>query len=80
MQLLEQTRLSRFTEDERRAFERWSPLALLLPGVRRWSKPDRRALARIMRAKGSRRESDFLARFQAHPRLHHALVRLVRET
>jgi hypothetical protein len=30
-------------------------------------------LARVVRAKGGRRESDFLARFDAHPRLGRAL-------
>ena len=37
---------------------------------------DRRALAEVIRAKGGRRESDFVLRFNAHRRLHRALIRL----
>lgn len=77
-QLVGQRSLSRFSDDERRAFERWSPLVLLLPGVKRWSAEERRDLGRIMRAKGSRRETEFLRRFHAHPRLHSALIDLAR--
>jgi len=72
--------LARLDEDERRAWERWSPLALLLPGVRRWSAADRRALAAVMRAKGARAETDFVERFDAHPRLRAALVALTKTT
>jgi hypothetical protein len=46
---------------------------LALPGVARWSAAERRALAAIVRAKGGRRESDFAARVDAHPRLGVAL-------
>jgi hypothetical protein len=61
---------------ERRAFLRFSPLLLLLPGVERWSAAERRALIGVVRAKGGMRESDFVRRFDAHPRLPGALVRL----
>lgn len=67
-----------WTVGERLAFERWAPLALLLPGVRRWSGPEKRALVAVMRAKGGRRESDFVAAFDTHARLRLALVRLAR--
>ena len=60
---------------ERRALARWSPLVLCL-GVDRWPTADRRALARIVRAKGGRRESDYVALFDRHRRLRRALVRL----
>ena len=63
-----------FTAGERLAWERWSPLvAFALPGVSRWSLAERRALARVIRAKGGRDESDFIARFAAHPKLGRAL-------
>ncbi|MCX7139840.1 MAG: hypothetical protein NT123_01835 [Proteobacteria bacterium] len=63
-----------FTAGERLAWERWSPLvAFALPGVSRWSLAERRALARVIRAKGGRDESDFIARFAAHPKLERAL-------
>jgi hypothetical protein len=65
-----------FTRDERLAWRRWSPLLLALPGLMRWSAADRRAAARVVRAKGGRRESDFAALFAAHPRLMRALFAL----
>jgi hypothetical protein len=65
-----------FSAGERLAWERWSPLVLILPGVDRWSTADRRALVRVVRAKGGRRESDFLRRFDRHPRLGKALLQL----
>jgi hypothetical protein len=49
---------------------------LALPGLTRWSAADRRAAVRVVRAKGGRRESDFAARFAAHPRLVRALFAL----
>jgi len=63
-----------FSVGERLAWERWSPLVVFaLPGVSRWKPADRRALARVIRAKGGRDESEFIARFAAHPKLQQAL-------
>ena len=39
---------------------------------------DERALVDVIRAKGGRRESDFVARFDAHPRLGAAIAALAR--
>ncbi len=61
---------------EREAWARWAPLVLVLPGVARWSAAERRGLAAVARAKGGRRESDFVARFDAHPKLRRAIVAL----
>jgi hypothetical protein len=61
---------------ERLAWERWSPLVLALPEVRRWNAADRRALAAVVRAKGGPRESDFVRAFDRHRRLREALRRL----
>lgn len=61
---------------ERTAFERWSPLILLLPGVERWSAGERRALAAVARAKGAPRETDYLALFEKHTKLKRALLRI----
>jgi hypothetical protein len=61
---------------ERMAWDRWSPLVLVLPGVTGWSAPDKRALVEVVRAKGGRRESDFVRRFDRHRRLREALRRL----
>ena len=63
---------------ERLAWERWAPLVLILPGIKRWSPENRRALARVIRAKGGRREQDFVRLASAHPLLHKALARLAK--
>ena len=67
-----------FTKGERLWWERWSPLVLALPGVRRWSAADKRALVMVIRAKGGRRESDFVRRFDAHTKLRAAVLKLAR--
>jgi len=64
-----------WTAAERQAWSRWSPLVLALPGVSRWSPANRSALVRVVRAKGGRRDGDFVKRFDAHPRLGPALLR-----
>jgi hypothetical protein len=66
--------LQGFSRDERAAWRRWSPFALALPGVARWRAAERRALARVVRAKGGRRESDFAALVDAQPKLARALL------
>jgi hypothetical protein len=63
---------------ERQAFARWAPLALLLPGLRRWSAAEKRALVAVMRAKGGRRESAFVTAFDAHAKLRRAIIDLAR--
>ena len=63
-----------FSAGERIAWQRWAPVVVFaLPGLARWSLAERRALARIIRAKGGRDEAEFLARFAAHPKLARAL-------
>lgn len=61
---------------ERLAWSRWAPLVTVLPGVARWPAADRAALAEVIRAKGARRESEFVRRFDAHARLRAAVRRL----
>ena len=63
----------RFPESERLAWQRWAPVVTALPGVARWSSNERRALVDVVRAKGGRRESDFVERFDRHARLRLAL-------
>ncbi len=65
---------------ERLAFERWAPLVLLLPGLERWSAEERRDLLAVVRAKGGRRESEFVHRFDAHRRLRRAVAALARRS
>jgi len=64
------------TASERQAWRRWAPLVSILPGVRRWSRAERRALARVVIAKGGRRESDFVRAFDAHRKLRAAIRQL----
>jgi hypothetical protein len=63
---------------ERLAWRRWAPLVAVLPGLDRWSLKDRKALARVVLAKGGRRESDFVRTFDAHSRLRTAIRRLAK--
>ena len=63
--------------DLQQAWERWAPIVDLLP-VSRWSLQERRALARIIAAKGGDSEREFLLQFDAHPRLARALRALTR--
>jgi hypothetical protein len=62
-----------WTAGERLAWARWAPLVLILPGVARWGAADRRGLVAVVRAKGGRRESEFVRRFDAHRRLRRAV-------
>jgi hypothetical protein len=75
-ELLGLRRRNRLAQGERLAWERWSPLVVILPGIERWSARERRALARIVLAKGGRRESDFVRLFDRHRALRRALNRL----
>jgi hypothetical protein len=65
---------------ERLAFERLSPLVLALPGIRRWSPAERKALFAVMRAKGARREQAYAGLAREHRRLRNALLRLIAKT
>jgi hypothetical protein len=68
--------MSGWTAGERLAWRRWSPLLVQLPGLERWTAAERRALVRVVRAKGGRRESDYVRQFDAHPKLRRALLAL----
>ena len=74
--LLSLRSLDGWDRGQRLMLRRWAPLIGVLPGVSRWSPADRRALTETVRAKGSRRESDYVRRFDAHRRLRHAVVAL----
>jgi hypothetical protein len=65
--------LQGFTSGERLAWMRWGPLVVSLPGLSRWSAAEKRAMVHVIRAKGARREGDFVALFAAHPKLEQAL-------
>ena len=65
-----------WTPGERLAWERWSPLVLALGDAGGWPAADRAALVDVIRAKGGRRESDFVRRFDRHRRLRRAVLGL----
>ena len=71
--------LRAWTPGERLAWERWAPLVIVLPGASGWSRAERAALARVVRAKGGRRETDFVRLFDAHPKLRRAVRRLAQD-
>jgi hypothetical protein len=64
-----------WTRAELRAWIRLAPVVLLLSGVERWSAAEKRAAVAVLRAKGGRRESDFVRRFDAHTKLRRAMVK-----
>ena len=64
---------------ERLALRRWAPLVSILPGVAGWTPAEKRALLAVIRAKGGRRESDFVRLFDAHRKLRRAIVTLAKE-
>ncbi|HSB62203.1 MAG TPA: hypothetical protein VLI67_10815, partial [Vicinamibacteria bacterium] len=68
--------LEGFSPGERLAWKRWGPLVMILPGLEGWSAEEKRALVDVVRAKGGRRESDFVGRFDRHRRLRRALREL----
>jgi hypothetical protein len=70
---------SRFSPGERLAWRRWSPLIVCLKGVNRWSAANKRALVKVVRAKGGRRESEFVKLFDRHRLLTKAVHALARE-
>jgi hypothetical protein len=67
---------SGFTPGERLAWERWAPVIVMLPGIGRWTPGEKRALVQVVRAKGGKRESDFVRLFDRHAKLQRAVRRL----
>ncbi|MFZ1947488.1 MAG: hypothetical protein WAW06_08060, partial [bacterium] len=71
--------LAGFSAGEKLAWDRWAPLVMSLPGASGWSAADKRALVKIIRAKGGRRETDFVRLSDRHRRLRRALLALAEE-
>ncbi len=63
---------------ERRAFERMSLVAAVVPELARWPAADRRAMVALMRAKGRGSERDYARRLDAHRRFRRSLAALAR--
>ncbi|MEO6594400.1 MAG: hypothetical protein ABIP94_06580 [Planctomycetota bacterium] len=66
----------KWDEGERIWWQRWGPLVLVLPGVAKWSAAERDALVDVVRAKGGRRESDYVRLLDGHKKLRAALRKL----
>lgn len=64
------------SKNERQAWERWSPLVVVLPGLELWGSRDKRAVASLITAKGSQRELDYLHQLDRHARLRRAIGEL----
>ena len=69
-------RRSDLAPGEQLALDRWAPLISTLPGLEQWSRRDLATLARVVRAKGGRREADFVRRFDRHRKLRQAVFGL----
>lgn len=67
---------SRLPAPQHEMWERWSPVVLSLPGLRRWSTANRCSLVDIINAKGGHRESDFVTLFDRHKALQKAIFKL----
>ena len=67
-----------FSAGERLAWERWSPLVLLLPNVERWSTAEKQHLVQAIRAKGGKREAEFVPLFDSHRKLRRAVLEVAR--
>lgn len=65
-------------DGEKLALDRWAPMVCRLP-IADWPLRDRVALGRVIRAKGGRRESEFVRLFDRHRRLRQAIFQLSRE-
>ena len=66
----------KWADGERLWWQRWSPLILVLPGVAKWSAAELAALVAVVRAKGGRRESDYVRLLDSHQKLRAALRKL----
>jgi hypothetical protein len=61
---------------EKLVWRRWSPLIALLNDLDRWPDADKKALVRLVRAKGGRREIKYLQGFDGLGRLRKAVVKM----
>jgi hypothetical protein len=77
-EILELRSLRNLSPGERIAWDRWSPIVQIIPGVDKWSTKERGELARVIRAKGGRQESEFVKLFDGHKKLRRAVVKLTR--
>jgi hypothetical protein len=53
-----------------------APLVLSIPGLRRWSTPDKKQLVDLIRAKGKPHERTFVRFCNTHPRFRKAVEKM----
>ncbi len=70
------TGLSKWSNNERLQFERWSPLLVLIGDLPEWSNKDKNRLIEIIKAKAAKREKRFVALMQKHNRFREFLIGL----
>ena len=68
--------LSRWTAEERQAFENWSLVLAMISGLRGWSRHEKQDVATIIRAQAGPNEMRYLRLTQKHARLRAELLRL----
>ena len=68
--------LDGWDRSQRLMLQRWAPLIGVLPGVSGWNGAEHRSLMEVIRAKGGRRESDYVRRFDRHLRLRRTVTAL----
>ena len=68
--------ISDWKPEELRVFGELAPALALISDLKRWSKSERDQLAKIIRAKASPNESNYLRLLQRHPRLRRELIRI----
>jgi hypothetical protein len=66
-------RSTSWSEPEQAALDRLSPILALIPDLPRWSPAEKRALVRIIRAKGGNREAPYIRLLRQHHRLARSL-------
>jgi hypothetical protein len=67
---------SRWTSEERQAFENWSLVLAMISDLRGWSWQEKHDMVRIIRAQASPHEMRYVRLTQKHPRLREELLRL----
>lgn len=68
--------LEHFPASERKAVERFTLLAALVPNLHRWSDIEKKELVRIMRKKGGPRERDYVMLLKKHQSFRHSLLEI----
>ena len=66
----------RWTAEEIDSFKRLAPLIASIPGLNRWSPKDKADLAKIIRAKGSINERNFVLLCNKHPKFRAAIHKM----